>query len=110
MDFVGVWWDRLAGALQHPAFHAAFLALLVGLALTEFVAHLLPGRLNRRPAEKVIRTVVAIAVTWLGYWQHPTTIGAGWALFAGLSAPSIHHHLQSWAYAKWPTLRPKALR
>lgn len=108
-DILGTWWDRLADALQHPAFHAAFLALLIGLALTEGLAHLLP-RLRRRVAERVIRTFVVLAVTAIGFYLHRTTIGAGWALFAGLAAPSIHHHLQSYAYARWPTLRPKALR
>ena len=104
------WWDRFAAALQHPAFHAAFLALLVGIALTETLAQLGPQSMDRRTAEKLMRVTVALLVTFGGYYLHPTTIGAGWALFAGLSAPSIHHHLQSWAYARWPALKPKALQ
>lgn len=107
---VGAWWDRLSEALQHPAFHAAFLALLIGIALTEFLAHLLPGRLQKRVAERIIRTAVVFAVVWFGYQLHRTTLGAGWAFFAGCAAPSIHHHLQSWAYAKWPSFRPRSLR
>lgn len=108
-DILGAWWDRLASALQHPAFHAAFLALLIGLALTEGLAHMLP-RLRKRVAERVIRTFVVIVVVVIGYQLHPTTIGTAWALFAGVAAPSIRHHLQSYAYARWPALRPKALR
>lgn len=106
---LSAWWDRLSDALQHPAFHAAFLALLIGLALTEGLAHLIP-RLQRKTAERVIRWFVLFAVTTIGFYLHKTTIGAGWALFAGLAAPSIHHSLQSYVYARWPTLRPKALR
>lgn len=106
---IAAWWDRLGDALQHPAFHAAFLAMLIGLALTEALAHVLPSRMPKRHAEKLIRVVVAFTVMWFGYQLHRTTIGAGWAFFAGLAAPSIHHHLQSWAYARWPSLRPGAL-
>ena len=104
------WWDKLASALEHPAFHAVFLALLIGLALTEFLFHLLPGRMPARMAERTMRIAILVAVSFAGYQFHPTTLGAGWALFAGLAAPSIHHHLQSWAYARWPALRPAALR
>lgn len=104
------WWDKLAAALQHPAFHAVFLALLLGIALTEFLAHLLPARTPVHTAERMIRVVVALGVAFVGYLLHPTTIGAGWAAFAGLSAPSIHHHLQSVAYARWPSMVPKALQ
>lgn len=104
------WWDKLAQALQHDAFHAVFLAVLLGIAMTEWLAHLLPERMAVRSAERLIRTVVALAVAYVGYLLHPTTIGAGWAAFAGLSAPSIHHHLQGWAYARWPSMKPKALQ
>lgn len=104
------WWDKLAAALQHPAFHAVFLALLLGIALTEFLAHFLPARTPVRTAERLTRIVVAVGVAYAGYILHPTTIGAGWAAFAGLSAPSIHHHLQGFAYARWPSIVPKALQ
>lgn len=107
---LGAWWDRLADAMQHPAFHAALLALLIGLALTEALAHMLPEQLAKKVAEKVIRAVVAIVVMLVGYRLHPTTIGAGWALCMALMAPSVHHHLQAWAYRRWPKLRPRALR
>ena len=107
---IAAWWDRLADALQHPAFHAAFLALLIGIALTEALAHMLPSRMRKRTAEKLIRAVVAFTVMWFGYQLHRTTIGAGWSLFAGLAAPSIHHHAQAWAYHRWPSLRPEALK
>lgn len=109
IDF-GVWWDRLSEAMQHPAFHAVVLALLIGLALTEFLLHLLPEVVNARVAELSMRVLVLVVVAYLGYRFHPTTIGAGWALFAGLIAPSLHHHFQSWAYARWPALVPAALR
>lgn len=107
---LGVWWDRLAEAFQHDAFHAAILAVLVGISMTETLAHLLPRKMRKHNAEKLMRITVAVGVSYLGHYLHPTTIGAGWALFAGFSAPSIHHHLQSWAYNKWPTMRPRALR
>lgn len=109
IDLFG-WWDKLAAALQHPAFHAVFLALLIGIALTEALGWLLPGNMPARSSERLQRIVVAVGVALAGYQFHPTTIGAGWAAFAGLAAPSIHHHLQSWAYAKWPSLKPKALQ
>lgn len=104
-----VWWDRLIAAFQHPAFHAAVLALLIGLALTEALAHLLPGLTPAKLTERLIRVVVILVVIVAGYLLHPTTIGAGWAMFAGLAAPSIHHHLQAWAYARWPSIKPEAL-
>lgn len=107
---LGAWWDRLASAFMHPAFHAAVLALLVGIALTEALAQLTPRSMRRRTAEKLMRVTVAVLVTFGGYALHPTTIGAGWAFFAGLAAPSIHHHLQLWVYSRWPAVRPKALR
>ena len=110
MTELGLWWTRLADALQHPTFHAAFLALLVGIALAEWLAHMLPSRLQAQIAERIVRVCVLLLVTGGAYKLHPTTIGAGWALFAGLASVSIHHHLQSWAYAKWPSLQPKALR
>lgn len=110
MDLIGIWWDRLAAALQHPAFHAAFLAMLVGIAVTEALAWILPRRLEARVAERIIRVVVIIVVTWLGFLMHKTTIGAGWAFFAGCLAPSTHHSLQAFIYRRWPKLRPRALR
>lgn len=109
MDLAG-WWDRLADAFQHPAFHAAVLACLAGIALTEMLAHLTPRQMKKSTAEKLMRVTVLGIVTWGGYYLHQTTIGAGWAFFAGCFAPSAHHHLQSWAYAKWPSIKPKALR
>jgi len=109
IDF-GAWWDRLVAAMQHPAFHAAVLALLVGIALTEALAHLLPGQMRTRTAERMLRVVVLIVVATLGYMFHRTIIGAGWALTMGLAAPSVHNSLQLFAYERWPFLRPKALR
>lgn len=103
------WWDKLAAALQHPAFHAVVLALMLGIALTEALTHLLPAVLPAKAIERSIRIAVAVGVSWAGYQFHPTTIGAGWALTVGCMAPSLHHHLQAMAYEKWPALRPKVL-
>lgn len=105
-----VWWDRLADAFQHPAFHAAVLAMLVGIALTEGLSHLLPAKTPVVGAEWLSRVLVAITVFVLGYRLHPTTIGVGWALFAGFLSPSVHHSLRSWAYDRWPAIKPKALQ
>lgn len=104
------WWDRLAGAMQHPTFHAVVLAVVLGIAVTEFLAHLLPASWPKTMVERTMRIVVAIAVALAGYQFHPTTIGAGWAAVAGLMSPSLHHHLQAWAYAKWPVLKPQVLK
>lgn len=110
MDVIGVWWDRLSSALQHEAFHAAFLAMLIGIAMSEAFAWILPARLEKRIADRIIRVMVLVSVTWIGYLLHRTTIGAGWAFFAGCLAPSTHHSLQAFIYRRWPKLRPRALR
>lgn len=107
---LGAWWDRLATAFNHPAFHGAVLALLIGVALAEFLIQVAPQAWPGRWTERAVRGLVLGVVALVGYWFHPTTIGAGWSLFAGLMAPSLHHHLQAWLYARYPALVPKVLR
>jgi hypothetical protein len=107
---LSAWWDRLAIAMQHPAFHAVVLALLIGLAATELLAHLLPESMPAQYAERLLRIVVLVGVMVIGYRLQPSVLGAGWSFFAGAAAPSIHQHLQAYAYARWPALQPKALR
>lgn len=109
IDLFG-WWDKFAVALQHPAFHAAFMALVMGVALTEAAQWLMPASWHALTAERVARIIVAITITFAGYKMHPTTIGAGWSFTVGVMAPSMHHHLKQWAYNKWPHLRPKVFR
>ena len=104
------WWTMFAAALQHDAFHAVFMAFVMGLALTEALAWIMPRRWSAVAAERTMRIVVWVAVALAGYQMHPTTIGAGWSFTVGALAPSAHHHLQAWAYQKWPALRPKVLR
>lgn len=105
-----VWWDKFSAALQYPAFQAVFIALIMGLALTEAMAWLLPARWTPLFAERTLRVCVLVAVAFTGYKLHPTVFGAGLSFTVGLLAPSLHHHWQSWAYNKYPWLRPKVWR
>lgn len=111
---MNAWLDSIAGALaaayHHPEFGPLLLGMLVGIALTEVVVRCLPHGMSTWDAERITRLVVFGVATCVTFSQLPTLRGFVLALLAGLSSPTLHTFASRWTYAKWPTLKPPALR
>lgn len=84
--------------------------MLVGLAATEAIAHMLPPSMPAWEADRMIRLLVLGIAMCSSFALQPTVLGLVLALFSGLAAPTVYQFGTRWLYDKWPSLRPKALR
>lgn len=88
---------------------AALMGVLVGVALTEAMAHALPPSMPAYNADRLTR-LVCFGVSSITTLALDTTVrGAVLALLAGLAGPTLHGFLLRYVNARWPALTPPAL-
>lgn len=103
-------WTQLQALWQYPEFQAVVVGFLLGVSLTEAVAHFLPPQMNAWEAERVVRLIAFGVATIGGFSLDPTMLGLMLAVVNGLVTPTAHHFGKRWLYGRWPQLEPKALK
>lgn len=97
-------------AMQQDQVRAIVAGLAVGIAATESLAHMLPRDMEPYAADRLVRLIVFGVALCSAFSLAPTTRGFIWALFVGLSAPTLYSLGTRALYARWPALQPKALQ
>lgn len=102
-------WDELAKLFVHAEVSAGAWAMLLGVAMTDFVARILPPTMDATYAYRVVRLAVFGVCTCAAFALNPTVLGLIVALIAGTAAPAIQVLLMRAIYARWPAMKPAAL-
>ena len=102
-------WEQLAVLFAIPESRAAVAALVLGIAMTDFVARMLPARMDADYAARLMRLIVFGMVTSCAFWLDPTPLGLVLALTVGAAAPGIQSLMLRGIYARWPAMKPESL-
>lgn len=103
-------WGEFLRHLPPGQLFAIMVGLLVGLAATEAIAHMLPPKMPAWEADRMTRLLVFGIAMCCSFALQPTVLGLVMALFVGLAAPTVHQFGTRWLYSKFPNLQPKALQ
>ena len=110
MEFAQWAWGAFLETLHHEQVRAVFAGLLIGMALTETLARFLPAEWDPRRADRIVRLVVFGASMCSSFQMIPTATGFVYAAFSGLAAPTLYSFGTRAIYARWPALKPEALK
>lgn len=103
-------WSVVVQLFANPQSQAVLIALGIGGFGTEFVAHMLPSRMEPPQSDRIVR-LISLGLAWITAFHLVTTpTGFFMGLFAGLSAPTLYETATRIAYARWPSLKPEALK
>lgn len=102
-------YDHLVALWREPRVSAVGIALLIGGALTEAIAQILPSTTSAWQAKRITILVVFGVGMCVTFAQMPDIEGFLYGLFAGLAAPTLYHFITRAIYARWPALKPGAL-
>lgn len=102
-------WLKLVELFSSTHGFAALLGVLIGVFLTEALAHMLPPGMNAYAADRITRLVCFGASLCATLALDPTVRGAVLALLAGLAGPTLHGLFLRYVNARWPNLTPRAL-
>lgn len=101
--------EWLWSILQGTHASAAAIGVLIGVALSEALAHVLPPGMNAYAADRITR-LVCFGVSLTSTFALDATLqGFFLALLAGLAGPTLHGLILRYVNARWPNLTPKAL-
>lgn len=109
LDAIKWAWDQVLALFAHQDFSAAASGLALGVAFTDFVARMLPARIDAEYAARLVRLVVFGIVTIAAFALNPTPTGAVLALLVGAAAPAVQVLMLRAIYARWPAMKPPAL-
>lgn len=88
---------------------AVFVGIAIGIALAEFLAHMLPPGMDSYYADRITR-LVCLGVSLCSTFALDVSLaGFFLALLAGLAGPTAHGFILRYVNARWPNLTPKAL-
>lgn len=103
-------WGVIVQIVQDEQAKAVLIALGVGGFGTEFLAHMLPRNMDPWQADRVVR-LISLGLAWTTAFAIVTTpVGFFVGLFAGLAAPTLYSFATRAIYARWPALKPEALK
>ena len=103
-------WDEFLRHMPPGQLFAIMVGMLVGLAATEAIAHMLPRKMDAGDADRIMRLLVLGIAMCCAFALQPTVLGFVMALFDGLAAPTVYQFATRWLYSKFPVLQPKALQ
>jgi hypothetical protein len=101
---------RLQAALAHDQVLAAVLALHMGIFAAETIMRMIPADYSTYRAQRLLRLLSGGGAVITGFALQTTTQGFIVACVCALAAPTLHDLGFGWVYARWPALKPKALR
>ncbi|HKS97636.1 MAG TPA: hypothetical protein VJV74_16085 [Terriglobia bacterium] len=102
-------WEAIRALLTSAHGFAAFIGIAIGVALAEFLAHMLPPGMDSYYADRITR-LVCLGVSLCSTFALDATLpGFFLALLAGLGGPTAHGFILRYINARWPNLTPKAL-
>jgi hypothetical protein len=102
-------WTQFAVLFAIPEVRAGFAALALGVAMTDFVARMLPARMDADYAYRLMRLFVFGISTVAAFWLNPSPLGLVVALIVGAAAPAVQVLSLRAIYAKWPAMKPESL-
>lgn len=102
-------WEALLGLVSSVHGSAAFIGILIGVALAEFLAHMLPPGMDSYAADRITRLVCLGVSMCSTFALDVTPVGFFLALLAGLAGPTLHGFTLRFVFARWPNFTPKAL-
>jgi hypothetical protein len=88
---------------------SCLLGIAIGIMLAEFLAHMLPAKMDSYYADRVTRLVCLGVSLLTTFALDTTTIGLFLAVLSGLAGPTMHGFLLRWVAFRWPKYTPKAL-
>lgn len=102
-------WEALKALLTSAHGFAAFIGIAIGVALAEFLAHMLPPGMDSYYADRITR-LVCLGVSLCSTFALDATLpGFFLAMLAGLAGPTVHGFTLRYINARWPNYTPKAL-
>jgi hypothetical protein len=102
-------WEQLLALFALAHTFSAALGIAIGVALSEFLAHMLPPNMDSYYADRITRLVCLGVSMCATFALDPTTIGFFLAMLAGLAGPTVHGFTLRYVNAHWPNFTPKAL-
>jgi hypothetical protein len=88
---------------------ATLIGILLGVALAEFMAHMLPPEMNAYTADRLTRLICLGVSLTTTFALDSTLPGFFLALLAGLAGPTVHGFTLRYVNHHWPNFTPKAL-
>ena len=102
-------WEAILGVLHTAGGAAVVLGLLIGIALAEALAQLLPPAMDAYTAVRITRLSCFGASLTTTFTLDATLTGFYLAVLAGLAGPTVHGAALRIVAARWPAFAPKAL-
>jgi hypothetical protein len=102
-------WEQILALFALAHTFSAALGIAIGVALSEFLAHMLPPNMDSYYADRITRLVCLGVSMCATFALDPTTIGFFLAMLAGLAGPTVHGVLIRFVAFRWPNLIAKAL-
>jgi hypothetical protein len=102
-------WAALLDVLSGLHAGACVLGIVVGVALAEFLAHMLPPGMDSYYADRITRLVCLGVSLCTTFALDPSMIGFFLALLSGLAGPTVHGFMIRWVAFRYPNLVARAL-
>lgn len=102
-------WEALLGLVASVHGSAAVIGILIGVALAEFLAHMLPPGMDSYAADRITRLVCLGVSMCSTFALDATLVGFFLAMLAGLAGPTVHGVMLRYIAFRWPNLTPRAL-
>lgn len=102
-------WEALLSLIASVHGSAAVVGIAIGVALSEFLAHMLPPGMDSYYADRITRLVCLGVSLCTTFALDATLLGFFLALLAGLAGPTVHGFMLRYVNARWPNLTPRAL-
>lgn len=102
-------WTWVVAALTAVHAFAWLLGIAIGVALAEFLAHMLPPNMDSYYADRLTRLVCLGVSGCVTFALDTTLTGFFLAGLSGLASPTVHGFLLRYVAFRWPRLTPRAL-
>lgn len=89
---------------------SSVIGILIGIFLSEFIAHMLPPRMDSYAADRLTRLVCFGASSCATFALDVSLLGFFLAMLTGLAGPTLHQVGSRWLYSKFPQTKPEALK
>lgn len=110
MELLQAAWAVIKELFQSEQSRAVALSLGVGGFLTEFVSRFLKPDMDHWQADRLVR-LISLGIAWCtGFAAVPTVNGFLYGLLSGLAAPTVYSFVSRAIYARYPALKPEALK